>query len=45
VRGEGRRAEECFRYILNTIPSQGTETVRTEEALHATLAILNTFKD
>lgn len=45
VRGEGRRVEECFRYILNTIPSQGTETVRTEEALHATLAILNTFKD
>ena len=45
VRREGRRAEECFRYILNTIPSQGTETVRTEEAVHATLAILNTFKD
>jgi len=45
VRREGRRAEECFRYILNTISSQGTETVRTEEAVHATLAIFNTFKD
>ncbi len=40
-----KRAEECFRFILNTIPGQGTETVRTEEAIHATLALLNTFKD
>jgi predicted SPOUT superfamily RNA methylase MTH1 len=45
VRKEGRRAEECFQYILNMIPSQGTETVRTEEAVYATLSILNTFKD
>ncbi len=42
---ERKRAEECFRFILNTIPSQGTETVRTEEAVHATLALLNMFKD
>jgi predicted SPOUT superfamily RNA methylase MTH1 len=42
---EGKRAEECFNYIVNTIPNQGTETVRTEEAIHASLAILNTFKD
>ena len=42
---ERKRAEECFRYIVNTIPGQGTETVRTEEAVHATLALLNTFKD
>lgn len=42
---EHRRAEECFRFIVNTIPRQGTETVRTEEAIHATLALLNTFKD
>jgi predicted SPOUT superfamily RNA methylase MTH1 len=28
-------------YIINTIPKQGTETVRTEEAIYATLAILN----
>jgi predicted SPOUT superfamily RNA methylase MTH1 len=45
VRKEGRRAEECFQYILNMIPSQGTETVRTEEAVYATLSLLNTFKD
>jgi len=42
---ERKRAEECFRFIINTVPSQGTETVRTEEAIHATLALLNTFKD
>lgn len=30
-------------FVVNTIPSQGTETVRTEEALYATLAILNTL--
>jgi hypothetical protein len=30
-------------YTINTIPNQGTETVRTEEALYASLAILNTL--
>ena len=29
--------------IINTIPQQGTETVRTEEAVYATLALLNTI--
>ncbi len=28
-------------YVVNTIPSQGTETVRTEEAILASLAIMN----
>ena len=28
-------------FTVNTIPDQGTETVRTEEALYATLALLN----
>jgi predicted SPOUT superfamily RNA methylase MTH1 len=28
-------------YTLNTVPLQGSLTVRTEEALHATLAVLN----
>jgi predicted SPOUT superfamily RNA methylase MTH1 len=28
-------------YVLNTIPAQGTSSVRTEEAIHATLAIVN----
>jgi hypothetical protein len=30
-------------FVVNTIPEQGTETVRTEEAIYATLAILNLF--
>ncbi len=30
-----------FNYVLNTLPDQGTETVRVEEAAVATLAILN----
>lgn len=42
---EGRKADECFQFIVNTIPAQGTQTIRTEEAIHASLAILNTFKD
>jgi len=42
---QGRKMEEAFDYIINTVPSQGTATVRTEEAIHATLAIFNIFKD
>ena len=38
---EGRSIGDAFRFNVNTIPDQGCETVRTEEALHATLAILN----
>ncbi len=30
-------------YNINTVPQQAVESVRTEEALHATLAILNTL--
>jgi len=45
IRHEGRKAEEVFDYILNTVPNQGTATVRTEEAVMSTLAILNIFKD
>jgi len=41
--GEGSRFEEDFDFIINTIPHQGCETVRTEEALQATLAVLNLF--
>jgi predicted SPOUT superfamily RNA methylase MTH1 len=28
-------------YFLNTVPDQGTLSIRTEEAIHATLAIIN----
>ncbi|MFA5868998.1 MAG: RNA methyltransferase [Candidatus Bathyarchaeia archaeon] len=41
LRREHRDVADCFQFNLNTIPEQGTETVRTEEAVHATLAVLN----
>ncbi len=38
---EGVDLKEVAHFVVNTIPHQGTETVRTEEAVYATLAILN----
>ncbi len=37
--------EEAVDYVINTIPNQATETVRTEEAIYATLSILNLYID
>ncbi len=42
---EGANLEAIVDFLLNTVPGQGTETVRTEEALLATLAILNEHFD
>jgi len=41
VKHEGFNLDDVADFIINTIPTQGTETVRTEEALIASLAILN----
>jgi hypothetical protein len=38
---QGSNLDESFDFVVNTIPQQGTETVRTEEALIASLAIFN----
>jgi predicted SPOUT superfamily RNA methylase MTH1 len=38
---EGLRLEDLMDFVVNTVPSQGTETVRTEEAVLASLAVLN----
>jgi len=38
---EGANLNDLVDFVVNTIPAQGTETVRTEEALLASLAILN----
>lgn len=38
---EGARLEALLDFVVNTVPCQGTETVRTEEAVFATLAVLN----
>lgn len=41
LRREGRSLDELAGMNLNFIPEQGTETVRTEEALYSTLSIIN----
>ena len=38
---DGQTIDDVFDFTVNMIPDQGTATVRTEEALHASLAILN----
>ncbi|MBC7219075.1 MAG: hypothetical protein H5T49_02935 [Hadesarchaea archaeon] len=40
-RRQGVEASELFDVIINSVPNQGTATVRTEEALMATLSLLN----
>ena len=41
IRYEGLSLDDVVDFVVNTIPMQGTETVRTEEALIASLSILN----
>jgi hypothetical protein len=41
VEEEGAKLEAIVDFVVNMIPQQGTATVRTEEALLASLAILN----
>ncbi len=43
VAQENLRLDEVADFTVNTILDQGTETVRTEEALYASLAVLNTI--
>ena len=38
---EGLRMEDVADFVINTILGQACETIRTEEAIHATLAIIN----
>jgi len=42
---EGLEVEKICTFNLNMIPNQGVETVRTEEALTATLSLLNALGD
>ncbi len=39
VKDEGANLKDVVDFVVNTIPDQGTETVRTEEALLASLAV------
>ena len=41
ARDEGANLNDIMDFVVNTLPEQGTETVRTEEALLASLSILN----
>jgi predicted SPOUT superfamily RNA methylase MTH1 len=43
ARDEGWQLDEAVDFVMNTIPRQGTETVRTEEAVFASLSILNVW--
>jgi hypothetical protein len=42
---EGLSLKDFAHFTVNTIPNQATETVRTEEALYATLSIFNLIAD
>lgn len=44
ARRQGFNLDDAVDFVVNTIPMQGTETVRTEEALIAFLAILNVLR-
>ncbi len=37
----GLSIQDVSDFVVNTIPNQGTETVRTEEAIMATLSVFN----
>ena len=41
AKAEGANLDDIVDFVVNTVPEQGTETVRTEEALLASLAIFN----
>jgi predicted SPOUT superfamily RNA methylase MTH1 len=41
VGDEGANLVDVVDFVVNTVPMQGTETVRTEEAVFASLAVLN----
>jgi len=41
VQQEGLKLDQIFDFVVNAVPGQWTETVRTEEALIASLAVFN----
>ena len=42
---EQTKLDDIADFVVNTIPNQATETVRTEEAVYASLSILNTLSN
>jgi methyltransferase len=45
AKDEGLELRDVVDFVVNTLPNQGTETVRTEESFIATLAVLNVSFD
>lgn len=45
LRNEGIEIEKASDFNINTVPLQGVETVRTEEALTATLSVMNVLEE
>jgi predicted SPOUT superfamily RNA methylase MTH1 len=43
ARDEGANLNDIVDFVVNMLPEQGTETVRTEEAVFASLSILNVW--
>ena len=41
LKGENLKLENIVDFVVNTVPNQGTETIRTEEAVISSLAVLN----
>jgi predicted SPOUT superfamily RNA methylase MTH1 len=41
LENEGISIDQIDAFIVNTIPRQGTATIRTEEAVNSTLAVIN----
>jgi hypothetical protein len=41
VKNEGLNLDDVVDFVVNAVPTQGTETIRTEEALIVSLTILN----
>jgi len=42
---EGLKLDSVARFTVNFVPHQGTQTVRTEEAVHSALAVLNAIAE
>jgi predicted SPOUT superfamily RNA methylase MTH1 len=42
---EGMRLDSVARFTVNLVPKQGTQTIRTEEAVHSALTLLNAITE
>jgi predicted SPOUT superfamily RNA methylase MTH1 len=45
VAEEGVKLDAVSSFIVNFVPNQGTHTIRTEEAVHSALTVLNAISE